>query len=429
VECIAALYRHLGPNSKARNQLPQLLTAARTPFALAVFAQLMTDDPPNDAMAAAAMFAPLFQHRDYDPSAVFPQLLDGLQHASTAGSILDFANFLTRESLVSQHPAVDRTDELMTLLGGLVGQLGSLESSVAAPDDSPDLLSQQVNEGVTLATSICDALALIGDKRAVGKLYQASELGHRRLRVEAAYALAKLGEKAGGETLVGLAAESVVRLRVLAYADELDLLDEVDPQFSTGEAKAEAELALWLSQPSQFGVSPTECSLVDSRELYWPGFDDPVDCYLFRFAYRFGDREFSNVGIAAPVTHAFAADLCDLSPEDIYAAFAGWHAEHEDIYELDVTSLDEAQRVEVARLGRRLQDEGYEAIQPILLGSFFGERTLVARAMREGKPGFAVMDSMESQWVPQRVSPRPLGPNEAYCIYKGRRLLRVFNPD
>jgi hypothetical protein len=161
--------------------------------------------------------------------------------------------------------------------------------------------------------------------------------------------------------------------------------------------------------------------------LYWPGFDEPVECFLFRFAYEVGDGEYTNIGIAGPLCHAFGADLADLPPDDIYAVFAGWQVEHDEIYELDASQLTVPQRLEVVRLERRLHDEGYSAIQPVKLGVFFGERTLVARACRDGLPGIAVASLDEVQWHPAPGRPRPLGPHEAYCLYKGRKLLRTFN--
>jgi hypothetical protein len=288
-------------------------------------------------------------------------------------------------------------------------------------------VSRQVNDGVALAVSLCDALALIGDKSVTGKLYQTLDLAHRRLRTEAAAALAKLGEPAGVEALVALAAEPVARLRVLAYAEELGVLDRVAERYRTAPAQAEAEVALWLAQPSQMGVPPTECELVDTRCQYWPGYDEPVNCFLFRFTYRLGERAFSNIAIAGPLVHAFGADLSDLPPHDIYAAFAGWHAEHAEISEVDVEQLNDAQRSELFRLERRLGDEGYDDVQPLRLGSFFGDKVLIARALWHAQPGVAVADAAQCSWFPQRPSRRPLGPEEAYLIYKGRRLLRTFN--
>jgi len=423
----AALYRHLGAASAARAYLPCLLTAARTPSALAALTELMIADPPADANQVAAIFGPLFQHRDYDPATLFPDLLDGLKHISLAVAILDLSNFVTRERMLPAHPASGRAEEIGLLLAGLVGRLGQIESSPSGPERDAESASRQVREGVSLAVSLCDALALIGDPAAVGKLYQALELSHRRLRAEAAAALAKLGEKTGEQVLLQLAAEPVTRLRVLAYAEELGILDQVDSQFKTEQAKAEADLALWLAQPAQMGMPPSRCELVDARQQAWPGYDEPVECFLFRFVYAFHEAEFSNIGIAGPLTHAFAADLADLPPDDIYAAFAGWQAEHEDIYELAVDSLNDAQRVEVVRLERRLRDAGYDAIVPQTLGSFLGNRVLVASVMYQGAPGVAIADPLQCAWWPRRGSPRPIDADVAYCIYKGRKLLRAFN--
>jgi hypothetical protein len=329
--------------------------------------------------------------------------------------------------MVDHHPGAGRQVQLAALLGELIGRLGALESAV--PDNPKRLeeVSQQIAEGVSIAVSLCDALALIGDRSVVGKLYQASELGHRRLRTEAVAALARLGEEAGVEALVALAAEPVVRHRVLAYAEELGCLDQVDQQYQTGPARAEAELALWLAQPSQMAVPPNSCELIDQRTQYWPGYDEPVDCYLLRFVYLIGDAEFSNIGIAGPTTHAFAADLSDLPPDDIYAAFAGWQAEHDEIREDATENVSGRQHSDVTRLQRVLADQGYEAIEPQMLGRFFGASVLVVRARCGGMPGIAVADDQRTGWWPQGASRRPIGSEEAYCIYKGRKLLQAFN--
>ena len=211
--------------------------------------------------------------------------------------------------------------------------------------------------GVALAVALCDALALIGDKSATGKLYQALRVGHRRLRTEAAAALASSERSEGKAELVKLAAEPIARLRVLAYADEIGIRDQIEPQYVTPEARAEAELCVWLAEPTQYGVPPTSCELFDHRQQHWPGFDDPVDCFLFQFQYVVtldsGEQSFSNIGMAGPLVHAFVADLGDLPAEDIYAAFAGWHAQHEDIREFDVARLSKSEQLEVERLKRR----------------------------------------------------------------------------
>lgn len=427
-QAIAQLYRHWGRDCQARTPLLAWLAACHGRSALTTLVELLAEDPPRDERVVAAILSPLFQRKGYDPDVLFPRLLDGLVHASAAAAIMDLANFVTRKRLVPVHPATDHLASLVTLLGGVVGRLGRLESDPESEQGTPEEISRQVNEGVTLAVSLCDALALIGDRSVVGKLYQAMELGHRRLCTEAAAALARLGEQAGVETLVALAAEPVARLRVLAYAEELGVLDQVAEPYRSDQAQAESELVLWLAQPAQMGIPPTRCELIDSRCQAWPGYDEPVDCWLFRFTYQFADHAFSNIGIVGPVVHAGSADLSDLPPDDIYALFAGWQAEHAEIFERDVEDLSAEHRTKVFRLERRLRDEGYDAIQPLRLGSFFGDRVLVARATRQGGAGVAVVDAVQTFWLPRASNHRPPGPDEAYWIYKGRRLLRTFNP-
>jgi hypothetical protein len=393
---------------------------------------LLLEEAPQDDQDIVQALAPLFQRQRTQATLLFPRLLNAMAAPALAAPVLDLANFLTREKVVPTHPAADVAEELVSLLGELAQTLLILEERPDQFGDSPQELSRRVARGVALAVALCDALALIGDKSATGKLYQALRVGHRRLRTEAAAALARLGEGQGTTELAQLAAEPIARLRVLAYADELGIRDKIDPQYTTPQARAESELCVWLAEPTQYGVPPTSCELFDHRTQHWPGFDEPVDCFLFQFQYVVtvdgtDERSFSNIGIAGPLVHAFVADLGDLPAEEIYAAFAGWHAQHEDIREFEVARLSKSEQLEVERLKRRLHDAGYSAIQPQRMGYFFGEKALIASAERQGVAGVAVADFQDTLFFPQRHNRRPIGVEEAYSIYKGRKLLKAFN--
>jgi hypothetical protein len=135
------------------------------------------------------------------------------------------------------------------------------------------------------------------------------------------------------------------------------------------------------------------------------------------------------VGIVGPLVHAFTADLADFAPQDIYAAYAGWQAEHDEIREFDVARLSKSEQLEVVRLERRLHDAGFDEIEPQLMGYFFGDKALVALARRGDVRGAAVADFQDIAFFPQRHARRSLGVREAYCIYKGRKLLKVFNEE
>ena len=166
-----------------------------------------------------------------------------------------------------------------------------------------------IADSVALIVSLCDAMALLEFAESIPTIEKVSLLRHRRVRAEAAFALATLGVETGQATLVELAEEPVSRLRVLQYADELGISDQIDERFRSAESLAESELALWLSQPNQMGVPPSSIELAEHRTLYWPSFDDPVDCYLFRYEYRMGDNTFSNFAIVGPMIHSFLANL------------------------------------------------------------------------------------------------------------------------
>ena len=428
-ERVVDLYRHLGEHSRTRHYLLSILTLVGGAPELKQFSELIVIDPPFNSLEASLPFFPLVQSKQLETEALFPRLLDGLEHISVAAPILDVANHVTRYDMVPIHPAAQKTAQLTSLLSGISGRLGALESDPGDFHDGEHDISSMVNDGIALAVAICDALALIGDRSAVGKINQLLHLGHRRLRVEAAAALSRLGDKTGTQTLLELAEDPSVRLRVLSYAEELDLLDRVHEQFRSSLSRAEAELACYLAEPTQFGISPGTIDLVDQRPMFWPGYDEPVECYLFRYAYTFAQGTFNNVGIAGPLVHTFTQNLAGLTPEEIYAVYAGWHAQHDEMYEIEVDQLTDRQKAEVRQFENRLWSDGYEDVQTISLGFFFEENTLIASARRNGTTGTAVVDAHDIHWHPAGVGTQPLGPGEVYSMYKGRKLLQTFNPE
>jgi hypothetical protein len=167
--------------------------------------------------------------------------------------------------------------------------------------------------------------------------------------------------------------------------------------------------------------------LIDARPQHWPGFATPVDCFLFRYEYALGGRRRSNIAIAGPVLYAIEADLADLPPADIYAAYAGWSAEHDEIDETAAEELSPAQDAAWQELRRELSGEGYDEPRPVKCARFFGETHWVATARRGDRPGILIHDGRHVEWHPLGIGSRPLGPTEIYQICKGRKLLRAFN--
>lgn len=424
VDRIAQLYEDLSAENPARHQLLRLLAGSGQRKALETFARLVESDPPLESNDVLLAFVPLFQHKTYPPEALFPRLLDAMHGPMLATVVLDLANYLTTSGRVKKHPAASRVERLSGLLGAVVNRLARLEER---PDEfarSPAELNQIVSDSTGLVVALTNALALIGDPRVAGKLHQTLGLSHRRVRTEAASALARLGDERGMEVLVDMAAEPVVRLRALATLEEIEQLDKVPEQYRTAEARAEAELAVRLALPTYFGGPPQRLEIVDTCRQHWPGYDDAVDCYLFHYEYRLSDRTLQGIGIAGPVVHAFRADLADLSPRDIYAAYAGWGTEHEEIREVPAEDLAAADTAAWELRRQQLIDLGYEPPLLVKAGIFFGQLHYVAMSRRQDKPGILVDDGINVEWFASTGAARALGPDEAYYIVKGRKLLR-----
>ncbi|MHC2068724.1 HEAT repeat domain-containing protein [Bremerella sp. T1] len=426
---IATAYRQWGATHRMGHLLLALLSATGDDEALAVFTELVVEQPPTNSNAAAIAFVPLLRQDDLPTETLFPKLLEALSHLSVASLVLDLANYVTRNGMVAQHPASDRVEALGELFGGLIARLSKFETE--PPKEAKDFAAAKVavTEATSIALAICDAFSLIGDSKAEGKLKSALELKHRKLRSEAAIALAKLGNDEGKELLVELAAEAVCRPRVLAVAEELDMLDKIPNEQKTDEAKVEGELAAWLALDTQFGMPPHEVHQVDRRELGWPGFEETQHCHLIQYAYHMPGGTFQSVGIVGPVTQSFAVDLTSLPLPDIYAAFAGWQAEHPEVFELEPHQWQANQQELANSLLQRVASEGYETPQPAMLGFFFGDVRLIAATKKDGQAGTAVADLRNTTFYPAGESRHPIGPREAYYIHAGREYLHAFNKE
>lgn len=428
VAALQAIEAALPKQTPNRHLLLHLLAMIRSESSLLVLVALLRDAPPQKWMEAAQVLSPLMQRDHWPVEAFFPAALDCLQHATLASPILDLANFIYRRRDVKPHPAADRLPMLNVLLGEVSGRLAAFEENPRTFGTDVETAQATLGEAVALAVSLCDTVGLIGDESSIGKLNQTVDLRHRRVQCEAAGALAMLGDDVGKKRLLELAVDPAARLRAIQYADELGFGDLIDDQYRTDEATAESELALWLSQPQQMGVPPTGIEVIESRRLLWPSFNDPVDVFLVRFEYNFGDRNYSNVGITGPVAHAMSTDVANLPVDDIYAIYAGWHAEHPDIFSVAKDQFNDVQTRVMGTFQKHLAHLGYESIRPERLGFFLDEQAGIFTALRDATECVVVTDGLETIDHPISGRLRPLSPGDLFNLYKGRKMLRTFNP-
>lgn len=429
MEKISSLEQAIPPKSSNRFLLQQLYAINRQDSSLQFLLESLNLTPPVKWVEAAQILSPLMQRSDWNVSVFFPQALGLLSHASLASPLLDLANYVHRKQQVQQHPAFEQVEMLRVLLGEVVGRLGMFEEDPRTFGTEVPVVQARLAEAVALAVSLCDALALIGDVSSIGKLHQAMELRHRRVQSEAAGALARLGDDQGKTRLLELLKEPAARLRVIQYAEELGFKSEVDDSFLTPDARSEAELALWLSQPQQMGVPPTKLEVLHTVRCLWPSFEDPVDVSLVRFEYNFGERSYSNVGITGPATFAMSVDVTSLSLSDTYAIYAGWHAEHDEIFTLQPESWNDLQREQINQWKQHLERCGLENVNAVLVGRFLDEMAGVFTAMRDDNSFLVITDGLESIECVTDGSERSMAPPDLFNLYKGRKMLRTFNPD
>jgi hypothetical protein len=411
-----------------RYLLLHLLAMARTEASLTILMSHLQLGPPTNWMEAAQVLSPLMQHRDWPIKAVFPALLGAIAHPSIASPAVDLANFVTRVKLVDSHPASGHVEMLNRLLGAVTARLEKFEQDPMTLGEDVATVQDRLFQAVSLSVSLCDALGLIGNKASLPRLEEAMQLRHRRVQTEAAGALARMGNSDGRTRLLSLAIEPSARMRVIAYAEELGFEDDVEAAYRTDSALAESEVAIWLSQPDRFGVPPTSVETIEQRQWMWPGFKDPIDCFLVRFNYDLGQRSYSNIAIAGPTVFALACDLADMQIDDIYAIYAGWQAEHDDIFTVAASQFNASQLRVVEDLKVYLDRAGYDEQKPELFGVFLDEHAAVYSAMREGKPCRVLTDGLETVHIPVAGRARPLQAIDLWNLFKGRKMLRTFNP-
>jgi hypothetical protein len=425
---LETLYQLAPAASDLRNHLLRWLGSSRDAAAQELWTELICDDPPEHRLGIVLAFAPLMQP-EYVPSKAMLTALSNraTAHSQIAPAVFDLFNYYFRNHRIEKHPAEERTPQLIELLGQLAGQLGRVEEGNIPAKFDARQLNQLVSDSVALIVALCDTFALLKCEAAIPKLHQALQLRHRRVQTEAAAALTRLQDETGVKALIELAEQPVARLRVLAYAEELGFINDISLELQGEIALAESHLAIWLAEPNQMGLAPSDIELIDNREMYWPSYEHPIQCYLFRYSYGKGETAHSNIGICGPLTHAFAADLQHLSIDEIYATFAGWQTVHNEIFQMSPARAKQAFPNDMRRLESALGDEELEDLQIQTVGSFFGELVLAATAHCKGDSGSLIVDSHDSTWFESGNPQAPIDWQMAYAIWRGKQLLAKFN--
>ena len=420
VQHVAELYIkiHGWGLQRCEGSLLQVLFASGYPTAIRLGVDLLLSNPPIDWAEVSLSLTPLMQSKLWRVEDVFPKLLESTI-PSVLSPALDVANYAVRSRSLVDHPAKANFGTMLRLMGGLVNQLGMLEENPSQFGNSVSAIQKILFDSVSLCVSLCDAFGLLGNQDAIGKLTQATRLSHRRIRTEAAFALAKLGDKKGEEMLIELASDFSSRQRAIAYAEELGIEDRIDERWTTAAALAESRLANCLAQIEQMGISPSRMELLDQRTLCWPGFEQPQECFLFRYEYDLKESIYSNVGFSGPMCHTFSQDLADISLDDTYAIFVGWDIDHPDAFEVAPNAVDARIRERMNRLVESMPDQT-ELAETLLCVSFFEHFGILARVLINSELRIAVVSEDDRVTCEPFTTKNQADPMLTYWLWRGR---------
>jgi hypothetical protein len=414
-------------------QMLHLVAARRDAVAIHWLARELKESPCQSSPVVSIGLQPLMAPHPWPASTFFDLLGSSLLEPAQTVGLIELANQQVRLNPSTMHPLATQRETLRRLLGQVVGRLGVMEQDPGHYGKTIEEIQKMLDESVALVVALCDLVALMRDEEAVGKLRQAMTLRHRRIQVEAASALSRLGHEEGTAHLASLAKEPSERMRVISYATRDGGLEAIDPEYRTAEAEAESLMSLWLAARHNLGMPPEHLEVIFSDQLFWPGYQEPQNCYLVFFRHAVPGGLIQNIGIVGPAVHCLPNSLIGLDAVDQLAAYAGWHVSHAEIWDCPWSEAASEIRSELQLLLDQLEKLHPDRIDPQWVGSLLGKPSLAARWSEGDRLGIVATDA-EILWsVPIQMAPedrtQPIDFQTALWILRGRTLLSHFNPD
>jgi hypothetical protein len=252
----------------------------------------------------------------HDEHPLRPELLEALREPLPSGfaaaAYLDFANTLAREGPLD-HPFDSAHGHAM------------LESWLRDP----------TIDSHSFAHSAAAALPFLSDPPRSRLLALALDHPATHVQLEAGWASAKLGSRAGIDYLARACLDPRTSAAAVAYLEELGELNAIPAKAKNPDFAAVAEMCRWLAHPMEYGRPPDEAELYDARTLKWPpAGDTPTPLWLVKYRYRAAEPDSQDdigVGLVGSITFAlFGETSADLPPEDIYSLHCCWELEIEN---------------------------------------------------------------------------------------------------
>ena len=245
------------------------------------------------------------------------------------------------------------------------------------------------------------------------------------VRIEAAWASAKLGQEIGLRMLAEYCRDPSHSATASRYLKELGKTDRIPEEARDADFQAKAEFANWLAHPNELGRPPNEVEVVDKRTLYWPPAGERTMLWLIKYVLRdeYGlEADDVDCGLVGSSTWCFFSyQMHRRPPEDCLAIHCCWELGLEDSVVDDATEY-------VAMLEnwphKPVSDPVVTRVVEIPPELKYGSR-LVALAVgqMDGETGWAILDGEHGAWYPESEMPEGQYEGVLLKIHVGRRLL------
>lgn len=385
---------------------------------------LITQSSQSSAILLKAAENPIWQHSSYwshiymaIPDTSFAvqtlktRILEGEKLGLVAVSLVEFENNLALEDATQSH--------FLSRSGGNIILREWLKADF-------DLEPQQYDAAQQAAISL--AFVQCPDWEELIELAQ----NHPDLNVvlEAAWAGSRRSHAASIDRLVELAKDVRYSLTAVSYLRELSLESRIPMESEEPSFLARAELANWLSYPTEKGRPPDQMKVIDNRQLKWPLEEMPVNVYLIEYTYKAQEAtkdDEVDIGFVGPMTFChFDMKMIERSKEDIYGIHV--YRELSDYDLIEDVNLEEQPGAFDYLLkmwkGEPLEDATLLSVARLEPSVEYPRRLLgLARAKKGNTEGYVVLDGPRSKWYPRKTVIADTPENALLMIHLGRQLL------
>jgi len=197
------------------------------------------------------------------------QMVDALRdlgsHQLILIAYLDVVNKIAREGMLKDHP-FDTEDGIQLLRSWLTCE----------------------DKDAYFAHSAAATLPFVSELHRAPLVELALEHSNVQVKLEAAWALAEIGEENGVNVLRFYTLAPQYSLIAQRYLNELDLYNKIPDKVCEPTFQATAILADWLAEQSDLRHPPDKMVVINHRQLFWPPTHDEREFWLIRFVYDEG---------------------------------------------------------------------------------------------------------------------------------------------